>query len=101
MSKIMGRVMEVWRILRLIIVDVIRLFANCFLTTVIISICIENGWIVFGNLTEVSYEVFWNMFRTFSCVIPFVSFYRGLTGRYSVARIKIKIPYHKIITDKE
>ena len=71
----------------LIIKDTIKLLANCLIATILCSICIENGWILQGNTTEISHDMFWKLYSAIFVLVPLILFYRGLMGHY---RVEIK-----------
>lgn len=71
-------------IIMLIVKDVVILMAHCLIATILVSICMENGWILSDYVTDISYDMFWKLYSAIFLLVPFVMFYRGITGRYKV-----------------
>ena len=74
----------------LIIKDVIILFLQCLIATVLVCVCIENGWILSNDTTEVSNAMFWKLYSAIFIFVPLIMFYRGITGKYHVEIIEQK-----------
>lgn len=68
----------------LIVKDCIKLLLQCLIATILVSICMENGWILPDCVTDVSYDMFWALYSSIIVLVPFVMFYRVATGRYKV-----------------
>lgn len=68
----------------LIIKDIIKLSFQCLVATIFASICIENGWILSDKPTDISYDMFWELYSLTVIVVPLVMFYRGITSKYHV-----------------
>ncbi len=66
----------------LIVKDGIKLLAQCLIATILVSICMENGWILSNYASDVSYDIFWKLYSAIFLLVPLIMFYRGVTGRY-------------------
>lgn len=67
-----------------IIKDLIVLLFQCLIATILVSVCIENGWILSNSSTNVSYAIFWDLYSVIFTLVPLIMFYRGITGKYHV-----------------
>ena len=77
--------------IKLIIKDSIKLLGDCLIATILVSVCMENGWILSKYTTEVSNDMFWKLFSAIFVLVPIVMFYRGIMGKY-----KVKIEMYKV-----
>lgn len=68
----------------LIMKDGINLLAGCLNATILVCVCMENGWILSDYITDVSHDMFWKMYSAISILVPIIMFYRGAMGRYKV-----------------
>ncbi len=68
----------------LIVKDGVKLLAYCLIATILVCICMENGWILSDYVTDISYDMFWKLYSAIFVFVPLVMFYRGITGRYKV-----------------
>ena len=68
--------------------DAIKLLMHAFIATILVSICMENGWILSDYTIDVSYDMFWKMYSTISVIIPLIMFYKSIMGKY---KVKIKV----------
>lgn len=68
----------------LIIKDIIKLSLQCIVATILASICIENGWILSYEPTDISHAMFWKLYSLIFILVPLIVFYRGITSRYHV-----------------
>ena len=74
--------------LMVIIRDFIKLMVAILVETILICVCIENGWIA-NYIEEVTPDEFWHVYRVLTTIlIPLFMFYRGFTGKY---RVDIKV----------
>lgn len=71
-----------------IVKDVIVLLFQCLIATILVSVCIENGWILSNDIADVSYAMFWKLYSGIFILVPLIMFYRGITGKY---RVKIEV----------
>lgn len=65
-----------------IVKDIIRLLVQCLITTILVSVCMENGWILSNHATDVSSDMFWTLYSSICVLVPIIMFHRGLEGRY-------------------
>lgn len=88
----------------LIMKDFIKLLMQCLIATILVSICIENGWILSNCDTDVSYAMFWKLFSDIFVFVPLIMFYRGITGRYKVEikvyKVEITLRYAKLLGEE-
>lgn len=77
--------------IKLIVKDVIKLMAHCLIATILVSVCMENGWIISDYTTNISHNEFWKVFSAVFVLVPLIMFYRGITGRYYVEIKEYKI----------
>lgn len=68
--------------------DGIKLLTQCLIATILVSICMENGWILSDYVADVSYDMFWKLYSAIFVLVLFIMFYRGATGRY---KMEIKV----------
>lgn len=68
----------------LIMKDGINLLAGCLIATILICVCMENGWVLSDYITDVSHDMFWKMYSAIFILVPIIMFYRGAMGRYKV-----------------
>lgn len=68
----------------LIMKDGINLLAGCLIATILVCVCMENGWVLSDYITDVSHDMFWKMYSAISILVPIIMFYRGAMGRYKV-----------------
>ena len=68
----------------LIIKDAIMLMVRCLITTILVGVCVENGWLFSSYATDISYSDFWKFYSAIIVLVPIIMFYRGLTGSYKV-----------------
>ena len=68
----------------LIIKDFVKLLLDLLIAVILLSICIENGWIMEDSVYEVSYHKFWSLYMVTLVLVPFIMVYRGFTGKYLV-----------------
>lgn len=69
----------------LIMKDGINLLAGCLIATILVCVCMENGWVLSDYITDVSHDMFWKMYSAISILVPIIMFYRGAMGRYMEA----------------
>ena len=74
----------------LIVKDAIRLCIDVFIATTLISVCLKNGWINFCPI-EFTKNMFWQLYFSFTTIIPIIMFYRGFTGQYNSTSVIYKI----------
>ena len=81
----------------LIMKDGINLLAGCLIATILVCVCMENGWILSDYITDVSHDMFWKMYSAISILVPIIMFYRGAMGRYKVEikEYKVEIKEYK------
>ena len=70
--------------IRLIVKDAIIWIIRCLIAAILVSVCMENGWILSSYTTNVSYNEFWRLYSTISVLVPVIMGYRGITGSYKV-----------------
>lgn len=68
----------------LIVKDAIIWAIRCLITTILVSVCMENGWILSSYTANISYNEFWKLYSAISVLIPIIMGYRGITGSYKV-----------------
>lgn len=78
------RIKEYTLTIALIVKDVIVLLFQCLIATILVSVCIENGWILSNDTADVSYAMFWKLYSAIFTLVPLIMFYRGITGKYHV-----------------
>lgn len=75
----------------LIVKDAIMWTTRCLIATILVSVCIENGWILSSHDANVSYNEFWKLYFAIYVLIPIIMGYRGITGSYKVEIKECKI----------
>lgn len=74
----------------LILKDVIRFLWRSFIATILVAVCIQNGWI--GAIAhEVSHEMFWQIYSCFIPIIVIIMGYKGISGKYNCEIYKTSI----------
>lgn len=68
----------------LIVKDAIMWIIRCLIATVLVSVCMENGWILSSYTTNISYNEFWKLYSAIFILVPVIMGYRGFTGSYKV-----------------
>ena len=68
----------------LIVKDAIMWTIRCLIATILVSVCIENGWILSSYDANVSHNEFWKLYFAIYVLIPIIMGYRGITGSYKV-----------------
>lgn len=68
----------------LIVKDAIKWIIRCLIATILVSVCMENGWILSNDNVEVSYAMFWKLYSAIFVLVPLIMFYRGITGKYRI-----------------
>lgn len=68
----------------LIVKDAIIWTIRCLIATILVSVCMENGWILSSHTANVSYNEFWKLYAAIYVLIPIIMGYRGITGSYKV-----------------
>lgn len=68
----------------LIVKDAIMWIIRCLIATILCSVCVENGWILSNDTTDISYTMFWKLYSTILTLVPLIMFYRGITGKYFI-----------------
>lgn len=66
----------------LIVKDAIKWIIRCLIATILVSVCMENGWILSNDNVDVSYAMFWKLYSAIFVLVPLIMFYRGITGKY-------------------
>ena len=85
----------------LIVKDSIRLLTQCLITTILVSVCLENGWLLSYYATDVSFDMFWNLYSAIFVLVPIILFYRGFTGRYYAERKECKAESTMVVEKNE
>lgn len=75
---------EIVLTIMLIVKDAIMWIIRCLIATILFSVCVENGWILSNDNSDISYTMFWELYSTILIVVPLIMFYRGITGKYFV-----------------
>lgn len=70
--------------LMVIVKDALKWISRCFVATILVSVCLENGWILPSYTTNVSHNEFWNLYSCIFVLVPVIMGYRGITGSYIV-----------------
>lgn len=70
--------------IRLIVKDAIMWLIRCLIATILVSVCMENGWILSSHTANVSYNEFWKLYSAIFVLVPIIMGYRGITGSYKV-----------------
>lgn len=68
----------------LIVQDAIMWIIRCLIATVLVSVCMENGWVLSSYATNISYDEFWKLYSSIFVLVPVIMGYRGITGSYKV-----------------
>ena len=82
---------EICCTIMLIAKDLLMTLTNSLIATILISICMENGWFFYKNITDISHDMFWDLYSIICILIPFILFNRGLKGKYIVEAKKIHV----------
>ena len=82
--------LDIFRTIVLILKDAIRFLLRSFIASILIAVCMQNGWI-FNPAYEVSHEMFWQIYGCLIPIIVMVMFYKGIAGQYSWQIQKIHI----------
>lgn len=61
-----------------IVKDAIIWASRCLIATILVGVCIENGWILSNNSIDVSYAMFWDLYSVIFTLVPLIMFYRGI-----------------------
>lgn len=68
----------------LIVKDAIMWISRCLIATILVSVCMENGWILSSYTTNVSFNEFWKLYSAIFILVPIIMGFRGITGSYNV-----------------
>ena len=68
----------------LIVKDVIMWTIRCLIATILISVCVKNGWFLSNRAINISYNDFWELYSVIYVFVPIIMMYRGITGSYKV-----------------
>ena len=77
----------------LIVKDAIIWVIRCLIATILVSVCMENGWILSSYTANISYNEFWKLYSAISVLIPIIMCYRGITGSYKVEIKNKELPF--------
>ena len=66
----------------LIVKDILKLFIQGLIAAILISVCMENGWIFREEM--ITREIFWKLYKSILAVVPLIVFLRGVMGLYKV-----------------
>lgn len=65
--------------------DIFKTIINIFCATILLCVGVDNGWISpLIDIYDITSKEFWELFRCFLLLIPFITFYHALIGRYTV-----------------
>lgn len=57
---------------------------RCLIATILISVCMKNGWVLSNHTVNISYNDFWELYSAIYVLVPIIMMYRGITGSYKV-----------------
>lgn len=91
---------SIFKTIVLILKDVIRFLWSSFIATILVAVCIQNGWIVI-TAHKVSHEMFWQIYSCFIPIMVIVMGYRGMSGNYNCKIYEASIPGYAVQEKKE
>ena len=76
----------------LVLKDIFGMIIKSFFITILISVSVDNGWLSpIIELYDITDKEFWSLFRCFLFMLPFITIYNALIGKYTVIHKKITI----------
>ena len=66
-----------------IVIDAVKLHINCLIVTILVAVCLENGWVFYDHTNNVTNEQFLNFYRCICVIVPVIMGYWGFTGKYN------------------
>lgn len=85
----------------IIVKDAIMWTIRCLIAAILVSVCIENGWILSSHDANVSYNEFWKLYSAIYVLVPIIMGYRGITGSYKVEIKECKVTPAIGVADEE
>ena len=81
MEKV-NRIKTVLYTIMIIIKDIAKMTIYCLVLSILFCISVEQGWILPENRTDISYQMFWNLFCFIYIAVPLTVILKAFTGRY-------------------
>lgn len=82
MEKV-DRIRKVTYTIMVIIKDIAKMTICCLALSILFCIAVEQGWILPEIRTDISYQMFWNLFRFTYIAVPITVVLKAFTGRYN------------------
>lgn len=81
------RIREATYTIMIIIKDIAKLTICCLALSILFCIAVEQGWILPEIRTDISYQMFWNLFWFTYIAVPITVVLKAFMGRYKALTV--------------